>query len=80
MNNGEGMPQRSQVGQSGKFGIGLGWQGAQVDFEVKGSGPWDATAWDEDICVAAFSTRSRLVLVVRLWLWHFRFNRKRGAS
>ena len=54
----------------------VGWQGSQIDFEVKGKGPWEASAWDEDVCVAAFKTKHQIILMIRLWVWHFRFNRK----
>lgn len=56
----------------------LGWQGSKIDFEVTGKpgGLREATAWDEDVCVGKFETRSRLVLWVRLWVWHYRWNRK----
>lgn len=76
MNNGEGMPRDSHIGESGPLGSsGIGWQGSQIDFEISGTGPWEATAWDEDMCVTAFKTNHRFVLLVRLWIWHFRFNR-----
>ncbi|UDL16002.1 hypothetical protein QEH42_gp216 [Microbacterium phage Pumpernickel] len=78
LDNGEGMPKPSHVGQPGPLGgYGVGWQGSQIDFEVKNTvKPYEATAWDEDVCVASFTTRSRLVLFIRLWVWHWKFNRR----
>jgi hypothetical protein len=70
MNNGEGMPRDPHVGKPGPIGS------HGVGFEVKGKGPWEASAWDEDVCVAAFETRHRAVLWARMWVWHFRFNRR----
>ena len=78
MDNGEGMPQEPHIGKRHPLGVGVGWQGSQIDFEVKNTvKPYEATAWDEDICVAAFKTRSKFVLWVRLWIWHWKFNSKR---
>ena len=78
MDNGEGMPKSSHIGRSGPFGSnGVGWQGSQIDFEVSNTKkPYLASAWDEDICVAAFQTNSKVLLLIRVWFWHFKFNRK----
>lgn len=78
IDNGEGMPKASHVGQPGPLGtVGVGWQGSKINFETTyPKKPYQASAWDEDVCVAAFTTRSRFVHWVRLWAWHFRFNRK----
>jgi hypothetical protein len=55
----------------------IGWQPG-IDFEVAGKRGElrTATAWDEDVCIGKFETRSRFVLWVRLWIWHYRFNRR----
>lgn len=81
MDNGEGMPKESHIGKAGLLGgTGVGWQGSKVDFEVEGTGPFVATAWDEDVCVASFRTRHRVVLLIRLWAWHIRFNRTQRTA
>ena len=47
-------------------GQAVGWSGG-VDFEVKGSGPYEWTAWDEDVCVGSGKARTKIGLAVALW-------------
>ena len=44
----------------------VGWQGG-IDFEVTGHGPYEWTAWDEDLCVDKGRARTRLGLMFSLW-------------
>lgn len=78
MDNGEGMPKASHIGQPGPYGSqGIGWQGSKIDFEVSNTHkPYRASAWDEDICIAVYETNSRVKLLLKVWFWYFKFNRK----
>jgi hypothetical protein len=44
----------------------LGWQGG-IDFEVTGHGPYEWSAWDEDMCVGKGAVRTKLGLMIALW-------------
>ena len=55
----------------------IGWQGSGPDFELYGSGPYEWTAYDEDVLIGTGKARTRLGAQIAMW----RFQRAwRGAE
>lgn len=47
-----------------------------IDFEVTGTGPFEWTAWDEDVCVGKGTARTKAGLALKLLFAERRISRQ----
>lgn len=53
----------------------LGWQGSGPDFELSGHGPFEWTAYDEDVLIGAGHARTTLGAYLAMWLFRRKWRR-----
>lgn len=52
--------------------VPLGWQGSGIDWEVYGTGPYEAHGFDEDVLMAKVNAKTKFRLMLKIWWWHRR--------